>query len=100
MAEYPTHIEKIRCPECGEIQDAEVEHTPIFDSYVHKCRKCGYWILESEWEREPNADTIVARLTPDWGGRLALLFKQDGIYYEDGEEIPYGAIEDWQEVTL
>ena len=45
-----SHEEKIRCPKCGTEQIATVEHTIIFDSYVHECKNCGYWITESEWE--------------------------------------------------
>lgn len=43
------HIEKIICPKCGQINYAKVEHTPIFDVYIHDC-SCGYTITESEWE--------------------------------------------------
>jgi len=46
------HEEKIICPNCGEVQVAKVEHTVPFYSYVHTCEKCGYTILESEWEQE------------------------------------------------
>lgn len=45
-----THEEKIRCPKCGTVQTATVEHTIIFDSFVHHCEHCDYWITESEWE--------------------------------------------------
>lgn len=44
-----THTEKIECPNCGDIQDAEVEHTTPFHSYVHYCTECEYMIGESEW---------------------------------------------------
>lgn len=46
-----THIEKIQCTECNHIQDATVEHTIPFYSYVHNCEKCGYVIMESEWNK-------------------------------------------------
>lgn len=46
-----THIEKIRCPKCGTIQNGTVEHLTPFYSYVHECCHCGYWITESEWEK-------------------------------------------------
>lgn len=45
-----THTELIRCPECGAEQDATVEHTWPWWSYIHGCVKCGYIIMESEWE--------------------------------------------------
>lgn len=41
---------RIKCPECGTIQDAIIEHTLPFSTYVHFCEKCGYVIMESEWE--------------------------------------------------
>jgi hypothetical protein len=43
------HAERIKCPKCGTIQDASVQHTVPFWSYAHEC-PCGYWITESEWE--------------------------------------------------
>ena len=46
-----SHIEKIICPECKSIQTATVEHTPLWNSYVHECTECGYIIMESEWDR-------------------------------------------------
>jgi hypothetical protein len=46
------HQEQIRCPRCGKVEDAEVQHTHPFDSYAHECA-CGYWITESEWEKAP-----------------------------------------------
>jgi hypothetical protein len=49
MREFPTHKEIIRCPECGFIQEATVEHIDPWDSYIHFCEKCGYCITESEW---------------------------------------------------
>lgn len=45
------HTETITCPKCGLAQDAVVEHTVPFNSYAHECA-CGYWITESEWERQ------------------------------------------------
>ncbi len=48
MADY--HKVKIRCPECGSIEDAKVEHTLPFWTYIHFCSKCGYVIMESDWE--------------------------------------------------
>lgn len=47
-----TWHETIRCPKCGEIEKATVEHQPSdpWPIYVHKCI-CGYIITESEWEK-------------------------------------------------
>jgi C4-type Zn-finger protein len=54
MKEYKigdkNHTDIIKCPNCGEIQLAIVEHTIPFYSYIHKCTKCRYIIMESEWE--------------------------------------------------
>lgn len=44
-----THTETISCPECWLIQEATVEHTVPFFTYVHHCR-CGFTITESDWE--------------------------------------------------
>lgn len=46
-----TFTETIRCPECGTVQEAEVEATIPWFTYIHTCEKCGYVIMESEWER-------------------------------------------------
>jgi uncharacterized protein (DUF2225 family) len=54
------HTETIRCPDCGLIQDAIVEHTIPFYSYVHTCTFCGYTVMESDWEKvqeEPKKET-------------------------------------------
>lgn len=48
---YIFHIEKIVCLHCGLIQDAKVEHSVPFFTYIHTCEECGYTIMESEWER-------------------------------------------------
>ena len=40
----------IKCPECGEIQEAVVQETKLFNIYIHDCINCGYKIEESEWE--------------------------------------------------
>lgn len=45
-----SHIEHIRCPECGKEQPAQVEHTVPFFTYLHTCVSCGYLIMESEWK--------------------------------------------------
>ena len=48
------HAETIKCPKCGLIQDARVQHTSPVWAYDHEC-SCGYWITESEWDTVPNA---------------------------------------------
>lgn len=40
--------ELIVCPNCTCHQVAKVEHLWPWDSHVHEC-KCGYIIMESEW---------------------------------------------------
>jgi len=44
------HAVNIKCPECETIQDAIVEHTIPFHTYIHDCIKCGFLIMESEWD--------------------------------------------------
>lgn len=55
-------------------------------------------------KKKPTANCIVARLTPDWGGIVSLLFKTTEPYehYNDEhrEEVPYGAIASWTDVEL
>jgi C4-type Zn-finger protein len=46
-----SHIEKIKCPFCNTVQDAEVEHKIPFYDYTHECTECLYDITESEWEK-------------------------------------------------
>ena len=50
MKEGKQHTEIIKCPQCGLIQPAIVEHTFPWFSYVHHCVRCKYIITESEWE--------------------------------------------------
>lgn len=40
----------IKCPECQTIQGAVIEKTIPFGTYIHDCVKCGYKIMESEWD--------------------------------------------------
>lgn len=47
--QYDFHMEKIKCPECGFVQWAKVEHTFPWLSYVHECIKCNWIIMESDW---------------------------------------------------
>jgi Zn ribbon nucleic-acid-binding protein len=49
--EPKTWTEIIRCPNCGSIETAIVTETPLWNIYVHDCIKCGFTIMESEWER-------------------------------------------------
>ena len=43
------HAERIRCPDCGHEQDATVQHTAPWPTYLHDCEQCHYLIMESEW---------------------------------------------------
>jgi hypothetical protein len=49
--DHDHHYELIKCPECGYIQWAKVEHTFPWWSYVHWCTQCNYCIMESEWNK-------------------------------------------------
>lgn len=42
--------EFIVCSNCKQKQLAKVEGTVLWNSYVHNCDECDYWIGESEWE--------------------------------------------------
>lgn len=50
--EYPGINEvKIECPECGSIEIAIEDYTTApFPTFLHSCNKCGYVIMESEWD--------------------------------------------------
>jgi phage FluMu protein Com len=45
------HIELIKCPECNTIQEAKVEHSIPWNTYIHHCKWCEYVIMESEWDK-------------------------------------------------
>lgn len=45
-----SHTELVICPECSITQPTEVVHSWPWYSYVHTCVKCGYVIMESEWQ--------------------------------------------------
>jgi Zn ribbon nucleic-acid-binding protein len=68
MAEIVVHIlrdEWISCPACDAVQRAIIvwaEPEP-WPRYVHECVRCGYTILESEWN--------PATPPPDAGGEGA-----------------------------
>lgn len=40
----------IKCPSCDTVQGAIVKHTIPFGTFIHKCIKCEYLIMESEWD--------------------------------------------------
>ena len=48
-------VEQIKCVQCGLVQPARVvmEDWMPFPCYVHDCTGCGYTIMESEWDRQP-----------------------------------------------
>lgn len=53
--------DRIKCPECGTVQDATIEFDRSwmpFPCYVHDCEKCGYTIMESEWERDKSSPLL------------------------------------------
>jgi len=43
-------IDRIICPMCGQVCEAEVTESWPWPSFTHQCEHCGYWIMESEWE--------------------------------------------------
>ena len=49
--DYPGIKEvKIECPECGSIEMAVEDYTTApFPTFLHRCNKCEYVIMESEW---------------------------------------------------
>ena len=51
--DYPGINEvKIECPQCGSIEIAVEDYTTVpWHTYIHRCNKCGYVIMESEWEK-------------------------------------------------
>lgn len=49
--ELETHPETIKCPECGLVQEAIVEHTFPWPTFIHHCSGCKHIIMESEWQR-------------------------------------------------
>lgn len=58
--DYPGIKEvKIECPECGSIETAIEDHTTEpFTTYLHRCNKCGYVIMESEWREVSHEQTL------------------------------------------
>lgn len=49
--EIKYHIETIKCPECSLVQEAKVEYTFPWNTFVHDCIQCNYVIMESEWHK-------------------------------------------------
>lgn len=51
--DYPDIKEvKIECPECGSIEIAVEDYTTVpWHTYIHRCNKCDYVIMESEWNK-------------------------------------------------
>ena len=67
-----THTEKIKCPDCGTTQDATVEHTVPFHTYLHNCEKCNFTIMESDWEAvKATQQTAMMQLRDRLQARLA-----------------------------
>ncbi len=44
------HFETIKCPTCGKIQEAIVQHTEPWWTRIHDC-DCEYTIMESDWDK-------------------------------------------------
>jgi Zn ribbon nucleic-acid-binding protein len=51
-----SHTETIICPACDKVQKATVSHTDIHNIYIHHCEKCGYVIMESDWNAPTEAE--------------------------------------------
>ena len=60
--EYRKIPVKIKCPHCESEQNAHIEITPLFGSYVHVCGNCNYVIGESEWNQieEVNLESVIS----------------------------------------
>jgi ribosomal protein S27E len=71
-----SHKEKIKCPECGNAQEAEVLHTEPFSTYLHDCIRCNYTITESEWECV-NEHKKVMTATEFWQNKFGEAPKTD-----------------------
>ncbi len=46
----PKQYKRIRCPECGQEQNAEVLETSPLGICFHVCELCGYIIMSSKWD--------------------------------------------------
>lgn len=51
-----SHVERIRCPKCGHIQNAVVEHSTPWNTYIHYCEQCDFLIMESDWQKVEDVD--------------------------------------------
>lgn len=78
-------IETIKCPNCGSIEKAKVKLSVPFAVYIHDCDKCGYRIMESEWEvvdptllgpiqpvSEKTASELIKAMTAGWKASEAM----------------------------
>ncbi len=61
-----TITEKIKCPECGAMQSANVVLLEPFCVYVHKCISCHYTIMESEWNKQPPSPPKTKMMDKDY----------------------------------
>lgn len=51
MSKQIAKKEKIKCPQCGTVQEATIIlEKGAFDTMTHTCVKCQYEICESEWQ--------------------------------------------------
>jgi hypothetical protein len=80
-----THKETIKCPNCGHIQEATVIHSQPFAKYIHHCLKCGYMIMESEWEKVYPQEYIVIADYPDSNFKIGDVLRFNGITWGTGE---------------
>ncbi len=55
-----SHYEKVKCPNCGSLQVAEVVESLPWYAYIHECDQCHYMIMESEWEVAGDVNIYVA----------------------------------------
>jgi ribosomal protein S27E len=53
---------KIICPECGSIQNAEIKFGIPWNTYIHDCEKCGFTIMESEWNEIKTKQNVDQRI--------------------------------------
>lgn len=46
------YLDLIDCPDSGLLQDANVTYEPgdPWPRYIHVCTRCGYIIIESQWQ--------------------------------------------------
>lgn len=77
-----SHQEAIICPNCQSIEQATVEHTHPWDTYIHHCSHCQYIIMESEWEPVQEQTTKICttfKVThPEHANDVITYFKNEG----------------------